>query len=72
MTGGKPRPNHAPYLRALRGMTPQQRLRKAFELGAMARGMFEQGLRRRFPGLSGPALAALVRKRLDRCHNRNY
>ena len=41
--GGKPRPNHGVYLRMLRAMTPEQRLRKAFELGAMARVLFEHG-----------------------------
>lgn len=72
MTGGKPRPNHGVYVRVLRAMTPEQRLRKAFELGSMARAMFEHGLRQRFPELGGAALAGLVRERLDRCHNRNY
>jgi hypothetical protein len=72
MTGGKPRPSHGVYLRVLRGLTPEQRLRKAFELGATARALFEHGLRQRFPGLSDAAFAALVRRRLDRCHNRNY
>jgi hypothetical protein len=69
---GKPRPNHHVYLRVLRAMTPEQRLRKAFELGAAARAMFEHGLRRRFPTLNAAVLARLVRERLDRCHNRNY
>ena len=72
MPGGKPRPNHAVYLRVLRAMTPEQRLRKAFELGAVARALFDHGLRQRFPGLDDAALAALARARLDRCHNRNY
>jgi hypothetical protein len=72
MTGGKPRPNHRMYVRVLRAMTPEQRLRKAFELGATARAMFQHGLRQRFPELGGAALAGLVRARLGRCHNRNY
>ena len=72
MTGAKPRPNHGVYLRVLRSMTPEQRLRKAFELGAMTRAMLEHGLRRRFPELGASAMARLVRERLDRCHNRNY
>jgi hypothetical protein len=72
MTGGKPRPNHAVYLRVLRSMTPEQRLRKAFELGTSARALFEHGLRQRFPGLGDTELGRLVRERLDRCHNRNY
>lgn len=72
MTSGKPRPNHAVYLRVLRAMTPEQRLRKAFELGASARAMFEHGLRQRFAELHDAELRRLVRERLDRCHNRNY
>lgn len=72
MSATKPRPNHALYLRALRAMTPEQRLRKAFDLGITARSMFVHGLRRRFPALDEAALARLVRERLDKCHNRNY
>jgi hypothetical protein len=72
MTGGKPRPNHAVYVRVLRAMTPEQRLRKAFELGASARALFAHGLRRRFPDLDEQAFHRLLRDRLDRCHNRNY
>ena len=72
MTGGTPRPNHAVYLKTLRSMTPDQRLRKAFELGATARALFEHGLRCRFPDLDEPALRRLVHERLDRCHSRNY
>ena len=71
-TRGKPRPNHAVYLRVLRAMTPEQRLRKAFELGASARALFEHGLRQRFPDRDDADLARLVRARLDRCHNQNY
>jgi len=71
-TSDKPRPNHAVYLRVLRAMTPEQRLRKAFELGASARALFEHGLRQRFPERDDSEFARLVRERLDRCHNRNY
>lgn len=72
MTAGKPQANHGVYIRALRAMSPERRLRKAFELGATARAMFEHGLRQRFPHLGTGAFAALMRERLDRCHNRNY
>jgi hypothetical protein len=72
MPGAKPRPNHDVYLRVLRGMTPEQRLRKAFELGATARALFEHGLRERFPDMDEVAFRRLVLERLDRCHNRNY
>ena len=72
MIAGKPRPNHGVYLRVLRAMTPEQRLKKAFELGAVARARFAHGLRRRFPDLGEAPFARLLRERLDRCHNRNY
>lgn len=72
MTGRKPQPNHAVYLRVLRAMTPEQRLRKAFDLGAASRARFEHGLRQRFPGLDDASFRRLVRERLDLCHNRNY
>jgi len=68
----KPRPNHARYLEILRRMTPEQRLRKAFELGEMGRELFRQGLRRRHPDLSDDEFEAQVRRRLIQCHNRNY
>jgi hypothetical protein len=72
MTTLKPRPNHAVYLGALRAMSPQARLRKAFELSAFARALFRAGLARRFPELSAPELDHLARDRLERCRNRNF
>ncbi len=68
----KLRPNHGRYLEILRGMTPEQRLRKAFELSQMGRELFRQGLRRRHPELASEDFEALLRKRLSLCHNRNY
>jgi len=53
-------------------MTPEQRLRKAFELTAAARALFALGLRRRFPEMDDAAFTRLLRERLDGCHNRNY
>ena len=72
MTTLKPRPNHAVYLRALRAMSPQARLRKAFELSRFAHALFRAGLERRFPEFSAVELDRLMRDRLERCHNRNY
>jgi hypothetical protein len=66
----KSRPNHAVYLRVLRRMSPEARLRKAFELSAFARALFRTGLRRRFSHLTEPELERLIRDRLRRCHNR--
>jgi hypothetical protein len=47
----KRRPNHRRYLEVLARMTPDARLRKAFELSEMARRLFLQGLCERFPHL---------------------
>jgi hypothetical protein len=68
----KPRPNHARTIRVLRGMSPDQRLRIALELGEWSRKLFEQGLRRRHPGLPEAEFHRLLLERLGKCHNRNY
>ncbi len=68
----KAQPNRQQYIRVLRAMTPSQRLDKAFELSKMARQLFAQGLRKRFPDLSEADFNSLLLKRLERCHNRNY
>ena len=68
----KPRPNQREYLKALRRMTPEQRLLKAFELSRMARELFMTGLRMRFSGLSEEDRKRIYLERLAKCHNRNY
>lgn len=68
----KPQPNHRRYLAVLRRMTPGQRLAKAFELSAMTKDLFRQGLRQRFPNLDDAAFHKLYLERLSKCHNRNY
>jgi hypothetical protein len=68
----KKRMNHSVYLRALRRMTSQERLGKAFELSEFSRKLFLYGLRRRFPDLSEEAVMKIYLERLDKCHNRNY
>ena len=68
----KPHPNHRLYITALRKMTPEERLLKAFELSAFCRQLFTHGLRKRFPHVSAEDFARILRARLDKCHNRNY
>jgi hypothetical protein len=68
----KARPNHRLYLQTLRRMSPESRLRKAFELSEFARSLFIEGLRRRFPDLSPEQFHRLMLDRLAKCHNRNY
>ena len=53
-------------------MTPEQRLAKAFELTEMSRALFVRGLHTRFPNLTQEEFHALVLRRLEKCHNRNY
>lgn len=67
----KPRPNHRRYILVLRRMTPEDRLRKAFELSDFARALFVRGLEKRFPDLGPDALRELVMGRLEKCHNRS-
>ncbi len=68
----KKRPNHRIYIQALRRMTPEERLFKAFELSQFSKGLFLEGLHRRFPGLSEEAIREIYLKRIELCHNRNY
>jgi hypothetical protein len=68
----KPRPNHAETIRILRGMSSDQRLRVAFDLGEWSRRLFAEGLRKANPGLSEAEFHRLLLKRLERCHNRTF
>jgi hypothetical protein len=68
----KKRPNQRIYIQALRRMTPEKRLLKAFELTQFSKELFLQGLRRRFPGLSEEEIRKIYLERIDKCHNRNY
>lgn len=45
-------------------MTPEQRLRKAFELGEMGRELFRQGLKRRHPDLPDEFEAVFRKQRI--------
>jgi hypothetical protein len=68
----KPRPNHAVYIQALRRMSPEEKLRKVFELSELTRQLFITGLRARFPHLGPAEFHRLLMERLAKCHNRNY
>jgi hypothetical protein len=66
----KPRPNHQLYLEALRRLTPEQRLLKAFELTELSRELFRAGLRHRFPEATEQELQRIYLERMAECHNR--
>jgi hypothetical protein len=68
----KPRPNHRLYIAALRRMSPEARLMKAFELSKFSNDLFLHGLHKRFPDLSEQDFSKLYLERLNKCHNRNY
>jgi len=67
----KARANRRLYIEILRGMTPEQRLRKAFELTDMVQELARAGLKRRHRGLDASSLAELTRERLMRWHSRS-
>jgi len=68
----KPDPERRLIIAALRAMTPERRLERAFELSRFARDLFRAGLKRRFPALDDDAFEALYRERLLKCHNRDW
>jgi hypothetical protein len=68
----KEKPNHSLYIQVLRRMSPEARLKKAFELTEFSRRLFLRGLRLRFPDLTEAELHTMFLKRLEKCHNRNY
>lgn len=68
----KKRPNQHLYIQTLRQMTPESRLRKAFELSDFTKNLFITGLRQRYPYLTEQEFHKIYLERLSKCHNRNY
>ena len=68
----KPRPNHKLYIQILRKMTPEQRLKKVFELTDLANELCKTGIRNQFPHLSEAEQHEIYLQRLEKCYNRNY
>jgi hypothetical protein len=68
----KKQPNHALYLQILRRMTPQQKIDKASQMSTLGRELMAAGIRRTRPDISDAELQAIVRRKLDACHNQNY
>lgn len=64
--------SHRKYLETLSRMTPEERLKRAFDLSEFTRSLFLDGLRRRFPEKSEAQIHSLFLERLALCHNRNY
>jgi hypothetical protein len=51
-------------------MTPEQRLRKAFELSKLSKELFKLGLRERFPNLPESEFRELFFKEYHKCDKR--
>lgn len=67
---GKLQANRQFYIRILRSLTPEQRLRKAFELTAMTRKLARAGVARQHPDLGPEEIDRLTRDRIMSWHNR--
>ncbi len=68
----KNNPDHKEYIKVLRNMTPEEKLKKTFELSQMGKKLFKEGLKNSFPDLSKEELNKLYLERIEKCHNRNY
>jgi hypothetical protein len=67
---GKTHSNRALYITILRSMTPEERLRKAFELTEMARALTRAGIARQRPELTVEEVDRLVRDRVIAWHSK--
>ena len=64
--------NRRVYVDTLRRMTPEQRLKKAFELSEFTKQLFTCGLRKRYPDLPDLEFRKVFLEHMKKCHNRNY
>jgi hypothetical protein len=60
------------YIKIIRNMSPENRLRKCFELNELTKQLFMAGLKKRFPECSDEEIKKLYLKRIDKCRNLNY
>jgi hypothetical protein len=68
--GMKERPNHRIYIRVLRDMGPEKRLKKAFELSEFSRALTRQGLEHLHRDLEPDDLNRLYLDRLRKAWDR--
>ena len=66
----KPRPSQRLYVEVLRGMTPEQRLLKAFELSELSHELLRAGVQQRFPDAGPDEVQRIYMEQLARCQNR--
>ena len=72
MNNPKSHPNRERYIAILRGMTPQQKLERMFELNELGKELVRAGIRSRFPNLLENEIKKMVVQKVIECHNRNY
>ncbi len=53
-------------------MTPEQRLNKMFELSAIAKHLYKEGLKKTFPEKNEAENRELYLQRIEKCYNQNY
>jgi len=63
---------HREYIKIIRRLTPEERLKKCFELNELTKKLFLTGLKNRFPDLSQEEIKKLYLKRINKCHNLDY
>jgi len=63
---------HREYIKIIRRLTPEERLKKCFELNELGKQLFLTGLKNRFPNLSQEEIKKLYLKRINKCHNLDY
>lgn len=64
--------SHREYIKIIRRLTPEERLKKCFELNELTKQLFLTGLKNRFPNLSQEEIKKLYLKRINKCHNLDY
>lgn len=66
----KRHPNHQVYIRVLRDMGPQNRLKKAFELSEFTRALTRRGLENLYPELAPSDVNRVFLKRMEKARDR--
>lgn len=64
--------DHKEYIKIMRRIAPEDRLRKCFELNELTKGLFMARLKNRFPDYSDKELKKIYLKRISKCHKWNY
>ena len=64
--------SHKEYIKIIRNMRPENRLKKCFELNELTKQLFLTGLKNRFPDFSEKEIKEIYLKRIDKCRNLNY